>query len=393
MDCVKCRAPLPEGALFCPRCGKKQVRIKRARHAKRSNGYGTIFKAGGRRAKPYAARLPATYSCGVARRLLGYFATYAEAEEALFKARLQPQTNTARMTLQTLYDGFITGNYFLGLTAGSQKSHKSAWIYLQPYANVAVTALTKATFQAAITSMQAKGLKRETMAKVRNLSSLLCKEAMGCGVISVNYGQLVQLPKEDKTARLPFDTRQLEKLWQAADTGDADAMTVLVMCYTGMRPGELLGVRIDQHLHLEGEAPYFQTGSKTDAGRNRIIPIAPLILPMVRSLAAGRSEGPLIGTPTGFAYNLPNWRNRCFHPLMKRLGLTGCTPYTCRHTFANIQKRRGTDPEMMMEIMGHEDYATTVDYYHATTFEDIQSIYNAVADLERPASTSAADNK
>lgn len=384
MDCIKCRTPLPAEAVYCFKCGKKQSKKAKTRHAKRSGGHGTIFKASGRRAKPYAARLPAQ-SGAKARLLLGYFATYAEAEEALLKARLSPQPNAAKITLGELYEQFTSGNYYLGLTKSSRSSHKTAWTYLKPSADVPATALSKATFQAAINAMQTKGLKRETLAKVRNLASLLCKEAMGLGLISVNFGQLVQLPKEEKAEQLPFLVSQLKQLWASADDGNQDAMAVLLLCYTGMRPGELLGARIEQHLHLNDAIPYIQTGSKTDAGRDRIIPIAPLILSFVQILMRDRDTGALIAAPNGGAYNLANWRNRCFKPLMSKLGITGCTPYTCRHTFANMQKRRGADPEIMMEIMGHEDYATTVEHYHTTTAEDIASIYTAVSDLTRPA--------
>ena len=384
MDCVKCHTPLPADAVYCYKCGKKQSKKAKARHAKRSHGHGTIVDVGGRRAKPYAARLP-LQAGSKTRRLLGYYATYAEAEEALFTARMNPQSNVTRLTLGGLYEQFSHGNYYLNLAPSSQGSHKTAWAYLKSYTDVPATALSKATFQTAINTMQEKHLKRETMVKVRNLSSLLCKEAMGLGIISVNFGQLVQLPKEEKTEQLPFSASQLKQLWTAADSGDRDAMSVLVLCYTGMRPGELLGVRIEQHMHLTDVVPYIRTGSKTYAGRDRIIPTAPLILPLLYTLIANRTTGALVITPTGLTYNLANWRNRCFNPLMTRLDISGCTPYTCRHTFANIQKRRAADPEAMMEIMGHEDYATTVEHYHTTTQEDIQSIYNAVADLTRPA--------
>ena len=73
MECIKCRKPLPEGAAFCPACGKKQAAERK--HRKRANGTGTISKLSGNRAKPWQARRNNVS--------IGTFATRAEAQKAL----------------------------------------------------------------------------------------------------------------------------------------------------------------------------------------------------------------------------------------------------------------------------------------------------------------------
>lgn len=55
-----------------------------------------------------------------------------------------------------------------------------------------------------------------------------------------------------------------------------------------------------------------------------------------------------------------------------------------KEPYADIQKRRRIDPEIMMEIMGHEDFATTVEHYHTTTEEDLDRIFSAVDGISRP---------
>ena len=53
--CIKCRAALPEGAKYCPQCGKKQV--KEARKAlKRANGLGISRKTPHSTRHTYASR-------------------------------------------------------------------------------------------------------------------------------------------------------------------------------------------------------------------------------------------------------------------------------------------------------------------------------------------------
>ena len=331
------------------------------------------------------ARMPEKEINGkTVRPILGCYATYTEADQALREAQ-GSQIPVKKYTLETIWDVFQSSNYFQALSDSGQESHRKAWKYLDRYKGIKAADLSTEPFQQAVDAMKEKGLSRETMAKVRNLASLLCKECMRLRLIEVNFGQLVQLPKQDKdTSVRSFTLAELDILWQAAEDGSQDAMVVLLMCYTGMRPGELLGVDIAQHIRKRREWTYIQTGSKTEAGRNRIIPVPDIILPFLEQLQGNREQGPLVQTATGQYWRVENWRKRRFYPLMEKLGIESVVPYTCRHTFADLQKRRGVDGEIMMEIMGHTDYSTTVERYHTTSDDDIERICQAVHGMSRP---------
>ena len=45
MICCKCRAELPDGALYCFQCGKKQTYTPRKGRS-RANGTGSVYKRG-----------------------------------------------------------------------------------------------------------------------------------------------------------------------------------------------------------------------------------------------------------------------------------------------------------------------------------------------------------
>ncbi len=388
MDCRYCHNSIPDGAKFCHLCGKSQTTQSKRHRRHRPQSQGTITKLSGRRANPYWARLPADYSSGLpTRKSLGCFPTYAAASEALSKNMYTPDQGSPKektITLQNIYERFISSHYYDALSQSAQGSHRTAWKHLQRCATVPVSDINKDTFQTPINAMSDENLKRETMAKARNLASLLCREAMGMGLMSVNYGQLVQLPKADTEPAKPFSTEQLSHIWAAADGGDRDAMAVLMLIYTGMRPGELLSTDITQHLHIDGSYWYIQHGSKTEAGRNRIIPLPKILHDVIRKLVRGRSEGPLIAAEKGGFWRPDNWRPRRFNPLMERLSLVGFVPYSCRHTYADLQKRKGVSPEVMKTVMGHAKYDTCVERYQTTTEEDIVRICAEADGFERP---------
>lgn len=388
MECKYCHQNIPDDAKYCHLCGKQQIVQRKRHHRHRPQSQGTITKLSGKRTKAYWVRLPVDYTSGEpVRESLGCFSTYAEAAEALSKALYVPEKAKRKqknVTLEEIYNRFLDSHYYESLSKSAQASHRTAWKYIYPCATVPVSEINKDTFQKSIDSMRNAGLKRESMAKVRNLTSLLCKEAMGMGLMSVNYGQLVQLPKSDTEPAKPFSCEQIKQLWQAADAGDKDAMTILVLIYTGMRPGELLSIDIAMHLHIGGQHWYIQHGSKTAAGRDRIIPLPKILHPIIEQLVDGRTSGPLIAAEQGGFWRLDNWRPRRFKPLIERLGIENRTVYSCRHTYADLQKRRQVAPEIMMEIMGHTDYGTTVERYHTTTDEDITRICAAADGFERP---------
>ena len=390
MDCKHCHKDIPDDAKYCHLCGREQNPKPKRHRRHRPQSQGSIVKlSGGNRANPYWARLPADYSSGApVRESLGCYPTYAAAAEALTKAMYTPEQTEHKkktITLQDIYDRFVCSHYFANLTKSSQGSHKTAWKYLYPCATVPVSEINKDTFQRPVDNMRESGLKRESMAKVRNLASLLCKEAMGLKMMSTNYGALVQLPRADSEPAKPFSSKEIMRIWAAAEgEGDRDAMTLLVLIYTGMRPGELLSVDIAEHLHIEGQYWYIRHGSKTDAGRNRIIPLPMILHDVINVLVDGRSTGPLIAAEQGGYWRLDNWRHRRFLPLTQRLSLKGAVPYSARHTYANLLKRRRIDPLVAKEVFGHADYATTVERYQSTTEEDIAQICAAIDDIERP---------
>ena len=94
MNCVKCKKELPDGAVYCLYCGKKQVAAPR-RRKKRANGTGNISVLSGKRAKKYLARRNNV--------VIGTYATYAEAQKALDRLTDAEVNDRFNMTFAQVY--------------------------------------------------------------------------------------------------------------------------------------------------------------------------------------------------------------------------------------------------------------------------------------------------
>lgn len=56
---------------------------------------------------------------------------------------------------------------------------------------------------------------------------------------------------------------------------------------------------------------------------------------------------------------------------MEECGISGMTPYNCRHTFTTMAVQSGVRPEILKKILGHADYSTTIDFYTHLDLNDI----------------------
>ena len=100
--CIKCGAALPEEAIFCHICGKKQVQEKR-KALKRANGTGTVYKLQGRRSRPWVAAKNKV--------VIGYYAKKTDALEALEHLSGKDLTDRYNMTFAEVFESWKKEHY------------------------------------------------------------------------------------------------------------------------------------------------------------------------------------------------------------------------------------------------------------------------------------------
>lgn len=350
MQCVKCKKEIPENSVYCLYCGKKQVSEPR-KAMKRPNGTGTVYKLSGRRKRPWAAAKSKT--------IIGYYETKTAALEALNRLSGKDVTEKYNMTFADVFEAWKAEHYRdIGPTAID--GYNRAFTVFAALHSQKFRHLRTADFQKALDNHMHKS--HATVAKFKQLITQMSQWAMREEIITTNFASFVKLPENAKKEKEIFSDKDIQTL--ETDGGET-AKIILMLIYTGMRIGELFSLPLEDY-----HETYVIGGEKTEAGRNRIIPIKPEGRGYFAYFAS-QATGPLL--LSGYAgQKVPaNFRRRDYYPLLDKLNIPRKTPHATRHTYASHARRDGMPPEILQKILGHADYTTTANIYVHTDIEEL----------------------
>lgn len=203
------------------------------------------------------------------------------------------------------------------------------------------------------------------------LLGLLYGYAMKNEIVGKRFSTFIDLGEnEEKSKRKPFTQEEIDKLFQSVDTIES-VDTVLIMIYSCMRVGEMLTIET-ANVHLEER--YMIGGIKTEAGKNRIIPINRKIEPFIRKYYNPNNKY-LITDENGNRITYGKYKKYIFDILMEQLEMKH-NPHDCRHTGASLLDSAGANRVCMKLILGHSliGDVTEAVYLHKTLEELIATI-------------------
>lgn len=347
--CIKCNAELPDGAQYCPACGKKQAPEPRRYH-KRANGTGCITKLPGNRKKPWMAR-----KNGIS---IGTFTTRTDAQKALERLTDVSVNDKFNMTFAEVYERWHA-EHQREISESMDGNYKLAYKQCQQLHGMLMRKIMRSDYQAAIIALEVQGMSKSTCSKLRGLFCQLGRWAMDEGITLTNPAEDLTTVAKQKNARGIFTEDDI-KAMKRSELKAADIALILISC--GCRPGELFSVPL-----INCREDHFIGGSKTDAGRNRVIPIGPdglAAYKKIRAKAIADGATLLIDGYEGKNKTAPNYTKRDWRDLMNEIGREGMTPYSCRHTFITRAIRSGVELPVLESIVGHVDRETTKIYTH-----------------------------
>ncbi len=226
---------------------------------------------------------------------------------------------------------------------------------------------------------------------VRHLHAVLHDafgDAAKWSLVARNVVALVDPPKAERHEMRALDEEQLRAFLAAAAGDPLEALYVLAVT-TGMRQGELFGLRwqdvdLEKRMLQVRRTISWATGTalvsdpKTAKSRRRIelgqVAVDALRAHRTRQLearlaraSAWDDRGLVFANEVGGALHPSNVTNRRFRPLLERAHLPRIRFHDLRHTAATTLLGRSVPTKIVSEMLGHSSTSITADVYSHVT--------------------------
>lgn len=306
-----CGRDIPDDALFCPYCGKKQAATQRpsGKKGRAPNGSGTVIKRGN---------------------------TYTIIYRHVVHGRLVSRTK----------GGFATQRKWLEISPQKRGHYATAYKRLAELHDRDVSGIRFWEMQAIVEELPGAFYpKRDAKTVLQKLFDL----AVVNEYIPPSKAQLVgylELPSKPLTGQDARTPEEMHLIWQDWQAGNDIAGYMLVMAYAGLRTGELTAIDAKA---VDLSARCIIGGIKTDAGRNREIPIAKEVAPVLASLLPKAKVGLC-------AYGLDKLYAE-YAEMVRRTGIRQLRPYCQRHTcYTRLLEVKPEIPRAVINsIIGHSN--------------------------------------
>ena len=346
---------------------------------RRANGTGSITILKGKRRKKYWARITTGYTFDPEketvkqiRESLGTFKTLLEAEMALNQYLDGPyEISDKNLSMKELFDRWYS--YHVDTEAWSKSYQRiilSSWAYCHAIFKVKVRDIRIRHIKGCMNDGfvivkrgKEKGTKKLPSANVKSRIKSLFNQMLAFAaeyeVITVNYAKNFTLPKdllkdieESREKHIPFQPSEIKRLWD--NLGDYFVDMMLIDIYSGWRPSELTSLEISQIFIKDG---YMIGGMKTEAGKDRIVPIHPIIRPLLKKyydLAKDAGSQSLFfdianQRPLSYDQYYRRFKSRCLFLDLNQEH----TPHDGRVSFTTYAKSSGIDEYALKYLLGH----------------------------------------
>lgn len=324
---------------------------------KMPNGYGAVIKLSGKRRKPYAVRItigfklagPTDQPHAVQQyKYLEYFEKRADAVRYLsdYNAGIKVREHVALSDIPTFKDVFDLWisereNSRKGMAKSLFHVYNAAFKKFEDIHHMKICNIRHADLQEIINSNS--DMSKSTIYNMMTVCHEIAGYAIKNDYITSDFSKYLTAEFRDpEQIHRPFSHDEIERLRR--DSGLDGAQFALITIYTGLRPSELLQAVFSDEDLARG---YIIAGLKTDAGKNRVIPLHADIIPIIRGRLLHSSDGHLFRP-----LSLGTFRTRVWNPYMESVGMDHL-PHDGRHTCATLMESAGIPANRRKLILGH----------------------------------------
>ena len=329
-----------------------------------ANGTGSIVKFKGNRRRPFAAKAPAVYvgnNPNPVQKIIGWFATRKEAVIALGEYLKSPK-NLDSLTVDEMFEKIIK---HANLNSNTAKNYTSCYkkYWKNVIGNKKLSELKIGMFQDLLDTLTS------TKHTVLSVAKMIANYACEFEFINRSFADFLTIPKADPSTKKIKTIYTTDEILQLHKNKDYFSKSLLIYLYTGFRKDELLFCPREA-VHLDTDIPYIQTGNKTEAGKDRIVPIHPRILPIVKEYMAFNEEYffPLAARKMFLSGGTRERNFKLFYNNKHCLHET-------RHTFRSELDRVEHNISIINKLMGHSGDVGIKHYTH----KSIEELYETIS--------------
>jgi integrase len=334
------------------------------------NGFGSIVcldKTGKKRRKPWAVRITTGWKNGKQqRKYVGYYRTQTEALVALAEYHKNGvDLDVSKLTLDEVFDQWIKRKE-LTISESAVRIHYMAQQRFGNMANMPMKDIKKIHLQNWLDGID---LKPASKGKIRSTMYQLFEYAVSYDIIQKNYAKDLEITEKVEKTGAIFTEDEIKLLWENKD--DQMVQYTLILIYTGMRIGELLAMKGDSIYLDKG---YMVGGSKTEAGKDRVIPIHNKIIPLVKNQL--KDNNWLMQSNRGVAMSYST-ASKHFNQFFDKLGFNHKIHDT-RKTAVSLMHSAGIPMETIRVIVGHSGKGVTEKVYLYKEPKELVEVINTM---------------
>ena len=333
------------------------------------NGFGNVSKLSGKRRNPWRARKTSGWTVDEITKkakqeyiTIGYYPTRQEAIQALSAYNENPyDLNANKITFAEVYERWAEKK-FDEISASNVNGYKASYKLCGSLQGMKFSDIKLIHLQHIVDT---SGKNYPALKKLKVLLNQVFDYAVMHEVITKDRHivEYLNIGKEEKsTKHYRFTDQELDTLWRWAP-GNEYVQVILMMIYSGVRPGELMNVN---RKNVDLEAGFFEIEKGKTANAARKVPIHHRTMPFFVNWMKKGTERLITNTsgqPFRFDTNHTSYTDTYWTPVLKDLGIltykndkgdiADHLPDDTRHTFTTLWSEKHLDEAMRRKIQGH----------------------------------------
>ena len=326
-------------------------------------------------------------------------------KKAEIQQTIHPEAAVRGMTVEKWMRSWLETDLLGGIKASSYLTYQNQMNrhILPCLGRMQMASITPEMVHSFLECLQAKGLGENTVRGIYRLLSAAMRAALDDGIITKNPCRKICVKRGERVQQRVFSREEQKKVEKMLSQGED--LTALFAMYTGLRLGEICGLRwsdinwengtatvcrtvqrlkrmdADKCLKCGDAKTYLMIGSPKSLSSCRTIPIPTFLLKRLemqkkQRSAAQLTKGYIFGT--GMRAADPRTIQRRFAGVVRRLEIPHAHFHTLRHSYATRLLEMGVDVKTVSQLLGHSSAKTTLDCYAHSLLDQQRS---AVAKL------------